>query len=152
MKITLRQPTDSEWHVIYDLAVAAVPWDDKGNQEWLTNRMTFKGRRQHYVADSNGQLMGYGGVEEGLETGVFRVFIVMAAEHFSTVGEVLYRQLCEDLNALNAHRVWVREYASDDTIQAFFARHGFSEQERFRIEGFEEMVVMSRSLRSENNK
>ena len=147
MDVTLRQPHESDWQVIYELAVAAVPWDDNGNQEWVANRRIFTGRRGHYVAEDNGQPVGYGGVDEGPETGVFRMFVVIAAEYFDTVGEALYRQLRADLSDLNARNVWVSEYASDETIQAFFARHGFHEQNRFKLADREDMIVMSRSLR-----
>lgn len=146
MSIQLRTPTDSDWTAILGLAQAAVPWDEAGNREWLENRKRFVNRRRHYLAEDSESRMviGYGGIEEGPEPGLFRMFVVMDARRLlSEPGEVIYEQLAADLKELKAREAWAREYGSDQAIQTFFTQKGFVETRRFTLEGKQEMVVIS---------
>lgn len=144
-EIKLRVPNDNDWPAILSVANAALPWDAAGNQEWLENRQQFKGRRRHHVAEETptGRGVGYGAVEEGPEPGYFRVFVVMAPERLqSETGVLIYERLVADLERLEARGAWVREYASDAPVLAFFGEHGFAERSRFTPPGHREMVVL----------
>lgn len=148
-EIRLRAPHDDDWPAILALANAALPWDAAGNQEWLENRQQFAGRRRHYVAEEvpAGRVVGYGAIEEGPEPGIFRVFVVMAPARLqSETGVLVYERLVADLAKLEARGAWVREYASDAPILAFFGENGFAEQSRFTPPGHREMVVMVKQL------
>lgn len=152
MTFRLRTPAEADWDTIFDLALAAVPWDIKGNKEWLANRKKFDGRRVHHVAESSesGTVVAYGGIEEGLEDGIFRIFVVMDAGSLRTeLGDLMFEQLVADLRGLNVHGFWAREYSRDDAIVPYFIRHGMVEKHRFTLEGHEEMIVLTGSLESE---
>ena len=147
--IDLRIPTASDWPAILGLANAALPWDTEGNQEWLENRKQFTGLRRHYVAigQSSGTPLGYGTIEEGPDPGVFRMFIVADPDHLhGTIGDLIYQRLRTDLTNLDAEGVWVREYARDDPVIAFFTERGFAEHNRFTLPGHQEMVVLVKPL------
>jgi hypothetical protein len=151
MKTTqLRTPGEADWPAILGLADAALPWDASGNREWLENRMQFAGRRRHYLAEqaSPGFAIGYGAAEEGPEPGIFRLFVVMdPALLLTETGDLVYDRLAADLVDLEARLAWVREYADDTAILAFFAQKGFVERNRFTLPGHREMVVLMKPLK-----
>jgi hypothetical protein len=153
MRVSQRSPTDSDWPSILDLANAALPWDTIGNKEWLENRKQFTGRRRHYVAEEtpSGPMVAYGAIEEGPDPGIFRVFVVMnPALLETTTGDLVYERLAADLAELAARGAWVREYASDTAILAFFTQRGFVERSRFAPSDRQEMVVLVKPFEESN--
>ena len=147
--LRIRTPSDDEWPAILGLADTALPWDPAGNREWLENRKRFSGRRGHYVAEGvpSGPVVAYGAIEEGPDPGSFRVFVVMDPALLVTeTAGLLYERLVAELAALGARSAWVREYARDQAVLAFFSRRGFVERDRFSPQGHEEMVVMAKKL------
>jgi L-amino acid N-acyltransferase YncA len=152
MQIKLRKAVETDWPAIREVANAAVAWGSRDNEEWLSNRMRFDQTgytRRHYVAldTTTGKVIGYGAVEGGQEAGRYHIFVVMSADLLPTVGDLMYNQLLTDLSALHATTVWVRDYARDAALLAFFAQHGFSETQRFPLPGSgEDAVVMERKL------
>jgi N-acetylglutamate synthase-like GNAT family acetyltransferase len=126
-----------------------LPWDASGNREWLENRKQFAGQRRHYAAEEvpAGAAVGYGAIEEGPDSGSFRICIVMDPPLLATeTGALMYERLAADLTALGAKSAWVREYARDTAILSFFAQRGFVERDRFAPPGYEEMAVMTKRL------
>ncbi len=149
-KTRLRTPGDADWPAILSLADTALPWDAYGNREWLANRKRFAGQRRHYIAEqaSSGSATGYGAAEEGPEPGIFRLFVVMdPALLLTETGDLVYDRLAADLVDLEARLAWVREYADDTAILAFFTQKGFVERNRFTLPGHRKMVVLMKQLK-----
>lgn len=148
MAITLREPCERDWEAILQLADQAVPWALEGNRVWLSNRRQFGQTghlRRHYVAEdgANG-IIGYGGIEGEAEPGRFRLFLVMTPERLHHgLGQMLYERLHEDLSALKARVVWVREEAADTALLSFLKERGFAEEQRFSAAGVEIIVLAS---------
>src|SRR6202012_3182523 len=113
MKIHLRPPTPHDWPAILQAANAALPWQTRGNNEWLQNRINFNPayQRRHYIAEDieTAQLLGYGSVEGEQTPDRYRMFVVMEASLLPSVGQMLYQQLEEDLRSLGGRIAWVRE-------------------------------------------
>lgn len=148
-EVQLRAPSKADWPAILGAANAALPWDSAGNQEWLEYRKQFTGQRRHYVVEETptGPVVGYGAIEEGPEPGVFRLFVVMDPALLRTeTGDLVYDRLVADLADLKARGAWVREYANDRAILAFFRRKGFVERSRFTPPGHQEMVVLMKQF------
>ncbi len=149
MNIIYRTPTEADWEAILQPAFDALPWDDKGNQEWVQKRQAFDGLRYHIVAENteNSIIVGYGSLEESPEKGMFRVYVGMSPERLlSGLGDSVYDHLSQKFTELNAQHLWAREYTKDTAIHAFFTSKGFIETERFKLDGYEEMFVMRKSL------
>ncbi len=119
---------------------------------WLRNRQRFDlqvWRRRHYVVEDTvtGQVVAYGGVEEGPQPGAFRVFVVMDPERLiGGTGQHLYDRLRADLGELGACAAWVREEAQDLPLLSFFAEQGFVETRRAILADGMDFVVMELRL------
>ncbi|HEY1629460.1 MAG TPA: hypothetical protein VGF52_06355 [Tepidisphaeraceae bacterium] len=149
MALRLRAPNSQDWDAILRCANASLPWQPKGNDEWLQNRMQFdagKFKRRHYVVEDDAQIVAYGSIEGGPIPERYRVFIVMDARLLPTVGEILYQQLENDLNLLGASIAWVREEARDTNVLDFFRNRGFVGEKSYRTPDGLEVVTLERLL------
>jgi|SRR5450432_3164955 len=151
MQFQLRSPGSEDWEAIRGCADASLPWHPKGNEEWVQNRMRFdtaKYERRHYVAEdiASNEVVAYGSIESGPVAGRFRVFVVMDARMLPEAGEVLYRQLREDLKSLGANVAWVREEARDVNVLGFFQQHGFVGANQYQTPGGLEVVMLEQHL------
>ena len=147
--LSVREPCETDWPAILAVAnksvarvLGAGPQD-----EWLRNRRSFdhsKGVQQQLIAEASGSPVGYAALEsrEPVKPHSFRLFVVCAAEHLETAGELLYAELYSRLRRLEADDAWFREYASDDALIAFAKRRGFAERERFVFQGVELVVLV----------
>lgn len=151
MKINLRHPQAEDWPQILQIAHDSAPWAGDNNVIWLQYRQKFdevKWRRQHYVAEdlNTRKIVGYGGIEEGPEPDIFRVFVVMRYERLiSGLGQTMFDQLRNDLKQFQAAKAWVREEAHDPLLD-FFAQQGFEENQRSTLPDGMKIVVMWQQL------
>jgi N-acetylglutamate synthase-like GNAT family acetyltransferase len=124
---------ESRWQEVAALADMVVPYDLAGNREWTVNRQRFQAtgreRRQYGVCDNTGRLVGYGAMEQQEEEpSAYRMFIVPAAHDlWGSAGLLLYDRLIADASELGARRLFLREYAQDAALIAFFSARGFNE-------------------------
>jgi L-amino acid N-acyltransferase YncA len=128
VRLQLRPCTEADFDAILAIADAAVPFDPEGNRNWLEQRRAFDGAtrvRRHYVVEEDGRLVGYGAIEQqSADSTSFRIYVVPTL-FGSGVEGLLYDRLLADLCHLHARHVWVREYAHDQNVRAFFAARGF---------------------------
>ena len=134
---SLRRPNDSDWPAILRVANDALPNAPDGNAAWLEARQRFNDntrRRRHYVAEGNGEIVGYGAVEEA-SPGRWRTFVVMSPEQLNGgIGDRMLRQLLADIHDLGGGVAWMREQADDRSLLAFVASWGFKETRRYTID------------------
>lgn len=153
MRVVLRTPVETDWPAVLEAANASLPWAANGNQEWLRNRQAFDrtGRvRRHYVAEDEATagVIGYGGVEELLTPGTFRIFVVMSPDLLvSGVGDLIYDRLSRDLSELNATAAVAQEEARDLAVTSFLKTRGFRETARFTASDGTEIVRLEFRLR-----
>jgi hypothetical protein len=150
MNAILREALPSDWPAILAVANVALPFAEKDNEEWLSNRQKFDAShfvRRHYVAEDSatGQVVAYGAVEEGPQPGQFRVFVVMEPGFLPGLGPQVYTRLDADLNELQPQWIWAREEARDPLVD-FLKEYGFEEGTRFTLPNGRDAVVLSRPL------
>ena len=151
MNVRLRTPAEQDWPAIGRAADASLPWQQRGNREWLRNRMDFDDHRyarRHYVAEAagTGEVCGYGSVEGGPTPARYRVFVVTAAALLPSVGEALLARLLEDMASLGARIAWAREEARDAPLLEFFRRHAFVGEREFTTDDGLRIVTLERDL------
>lgn len=151
LNVTLRAPEEADWPGILALAHASAPWAGDRNLEWLRYRQQFDQhawQRRHYVVEdqTTHQVIAYGGIEEGPQAGIYRMFVVMSPERLNDgLGQHVFGVLLADLKTLNASAAWAREEGRDALLD-FFAQCEFTETQRFRLPNNLEIVVMERRL------
>ena len=130
-KISLRQPRDEDWPELAALGNAAIsemaiPPDQK---PWAENRRSFPadGIQRHFVAISDGHIVGYAGAEWRKEgpPGWYRVFVIVAPKDRATLGKWLFGTIRETLVDLSATHAWMMEYEADIGLLAFMQQVGF---------------------------
>jgi N-acetylglutamate synthase-like GNAT family acetyltransferase len=128
----LRRAHDNDWPAIHELANTALPNAPDANAGWLAARQSFAGPRGHYVAEGGGEVVAYGGIEDG-GGARWRLFIVMGAQQLiGGLGDRMLDQLLHDASQLGASTLWMREQA-DDPLLAFMTDRGFVETKRFTV-------------------
>jgi hypothetical protein len=136
MSFTLRDSTDGDWPAILRVANEALPQAPDGNAGWVDARKTFdtaKRQRRHHVAEAEGQIIAYGGVEETGD-GRWRMFVVMSADRLRNgTGDTMLRQLLQDIHELGGSVAWLREQADDVRFLEFLLTRGFVETKRFVV-------------------
>ena len=148
-QIGIRIPQDDDWPAILNLAnkslteMPAAP----GQQEWLDNRRSYSppdGVRQHFVACSGDDLVGYACLEHrdnprlhqsatNVADAEYRLFVVVAPSDRATVGTRLLELLRRRLIELGARRVWMTEYQADSRFVSYLERKGFLRQTSYRL-------------------
>ena len=139
MNWTLREPTESDWPAILQLANASLA--DMPNappqDEWLANRRAFlvPGRRHHLVAFEAGRAAGYAAAEHPLHApdGEYRVFVVVAPSARDTLATYLLRELRRHLVKANASTIRMLEYETDAGFLRFLQAHGFVHRKTFTL-------------------
>lgn len=130
----VRPVKTEDYPAILQVADAAVPFDPQGNRGWLRSRQAFDETvhaRRHYVLEYDGQIVGYGGLEEqGGGPHRYRLYVVTAPERLESVGRALFERLRQAAIPLGARTLWVREYARDEALLDFFGERGFAETGR----------------------
>ncbi len=141
-EVTLRVPGNDDWPAILALAessLAELP-TVPSQLEWLNNRRSFSpsdGIQQHFVATSDGRIVGYAGVERrnkgptarGADT--YRLFVVVEPSARTTLGTRLFAKLRECLINLGARRAWVLEYEADARFISYLEEMGFARLRSF---------------------
>ena len=148
MSYTLRPAEDPDWPEVRRVAGEAAPWTGDANDGWLALRRTFGGVRRHYVAmDAGRRIAGYGAVEQDAgEDARYRMFVVAGPEPLDGgAGDALFERLLDDLRALRATSVWMREEARDAVLIGFATERGFAERSRFEHDGMQ-IVVLEMSI------
>jgi L-amino acid N-acyltransferase YncA len=137
MSIEFRALVESDWPAVLRVANEALANAPDGNVGWLEARKSFdetRRRRRHYVAETNGEIVGYGAVEESNDSERWRLFAVMAVERLRDgLGDAMLKRLLSDFRELGGNVAWMREQADDRTILAFAAERGFAEARRFVV-------------------
>lgn len=129
--LTIRDPEAADWMAIASLADEAVLHVDGAPVQniWVKNRLNFDGVRQHYVAEEEGRVVGYGSVERAAtETNDgFRLFLVLRwlTPDSARIAAGLLERLRQDVGVLEIGHVWLREYAKDRPFIDFLTSHGF---------------------------
>ena len=148
-RISLRRPSESDWPEILELANIAVDHVAEAplQTEWLGHRRAFKGAQSHFVAERAGQVVGYTAVERGAEDpdATFRVFVVTSWSENLGVAELLFERAADELARLDARHAWLREYASDQLLIAFFRTKGFEVREEYEHHG-RRLVTLTKDL------
>lgn len=151
-EITLRAPTDDDWAAILTLAelsLSELP-NVPSQQEWLNNRRSFApsdGIQQHFVAISDGRIVGYACIEHRNKTKaadcVYRLFAVIEPSARRTLGTYLLAKLRECLIDLRARRAWVVEYEADASFLAYLEEMGFVRLTTFKLDDGTPVVEMT---------
>jgi N-acetylglutamate synthase-like GNAT family acetyltransferase len=149
--IKLRPFRPEDFDLLLDLANQAVPFAPQENIEWLAYRQAFDESihlRRHYMAEENGQAVGYGCLEQqGENPQTLRIYVVCApANIHGEVGDLLYARLILDARELGVERLWARELQEDTPIAEFFIGRGFVEIRRFAIPDYPPMLVFELEL------
>jgi hypothetical protein len=119
--------------LILALANAQVPYDPRGNEEWLQHRRAYderRGQRRHYIAlhRPTNEPIGYAALEQQqADSGAFRIYLVFDPQRwsFDTLGAFLYQQLLRDAEMLQAAKLVCVEYATDAAFRAFLEGQNF---------------------------
>jgi N-acetylglutamate synthase-like GNAT family acetyltransferase len=140
-----------DFELILVLADQAVPFAADGNKEWFEYRKAFDESqrvRHHYIAEENGQAVGYGCIEQQSDDPKWmRIFVVCPPEKLSgEVGSSLYHHLLEKAREISAAHLWAREYLEDRPINEFFKAQGFVETQRFELANDLPMVIFGLDL------
>jgi len=129
--VSLRAPRDEDWRALAVLGNTAIsemesPPDQK---PWAENRRSFPtdGIQRHFVAISDGRIVGYTGAEwrKGGPVGWYRVFVIVAPQDRATLGRWLFGKIRETLINLSATTAWMMEYEADKGLLAFMEQVGF---------------------------
>jgi L-amino acid N-acyltransferase YncA len=152
MKYILRPAAPADWPAIFEVAMQAVPFAEEENREWWDNRQAFDDSartRIHVVAeDEEGEVVGYGAVEQGPEDNMYRMFVVGAPPIIQAgLGDQLYDHMLAALSTLDVWLIWVRELTMDPIVD-FFRGKGFQERERFLMDNGLEAIVLYKEIRS----
>ncbi|MDX1687471.1 MAG: GNAT family N-acetyltransferase [Candidatus Promineifilaceae bacterium] len=133
-EFNVRPVKDEDYQAILEVADAAVPFDPRGNRSWLRSRQAFDDTahsRRHYVLEEDGQIIGYGGLEQqGGGPHRYRLYVVTAPERLEDAGSTLFERLRQAAIPVGARTLWVREYARDEGLLDFFRQRGFAESGR----------------------
>ena len=136
---TIRTPESHDWPRILELATSAVEHvsGQPAQQTWLRNRRDFDGQQRQFVAERDGEVVGYGAVERRPDEpeGSFRIFLVTSWAEDVDVADSLYATVEEELTSLGARWIWMREYASDAILIGFVRERGFRVLEEYDHEG-----------------
>jgi hypothetical protein len=148
MAVLFRPVASSDWPEIGRVAHEALPHAHDGNQEWLDARRSLdelRRRRRQYVVQEDGEIVGYGAIEEDDE-GRWRLFVVMSPERLNGApGNRTFARLLLEARAAGAETLWMREEASDLAMATFARRHELLETQRY-IAGQLPVVVYERAL------
>jgi hypothetical protein len=124
---------EADEQLILALANAQVPFDRRGNEEWLQHRRVYderNGQRRHYIAlhRPTNEPIGYAALEQQqADLGTFRIYLVFDPQRwsFDTLGAFLYQQLLQDADTLHVAKLMCIEYATDVAFRAFLEGLGF---------------------------
>jgi hypothetical protein len=129
--VSLRAPREEDWPALAVLGNLAISEMEipPSQEPWAENRRLFPadGIQRHYVAISDGRIVGYAGAEWRKEgpTGWFRVFVIIAPHDRATLGRWLFGKIRETLISLSATTAWMMEYEDDKGLLAFMEQVGF---------------------------
>ncbi len=129
--VSLRAPREEDWPALAALGNLAISEMKipPSQEPWAENRRSFPadGIQKHYVAISDGRIVGYTGAEwrKGGPAGWFRVFVVIAPKDRATLGRRLFGKIRETLINLSATTAWMMEYEDDKGLLAFMEQVGF---------------------------
>jgi RNA polymerase sigma factor (sigma-70 family) len=132
----LRPPSERDWGPVSTLSSSPETLDGEEHDLWMRGRKSFdEGRfiRRHYVVEhaGNGQLLGYGAVEQSVYLPRYRLFMAVEPARLAEgVGDLLLERLTNDLTEVNAITVSLREHASRADLISFLAGRGFVETSR----------------------
>ena len=148
-RISLRRPTEEDWQRIFELANAAVDHIAEAplQSEWLGCRRAFNGIQSHFVAERDGEVVGYTAVERATEDpeATFRLFVVVSWNTSMDVTDLLFERAVDELERLGARHAWLREYASDQPLIAYFRSKGFDIREEYEHDG-QLLVTLAKDL------
>jgi hypothetical protein len=124
---------EADEKLILALAHAQVPYDRRGNEEWLQHRRAYeerRGQRRHYIAlhRPTNEPIGYAALEQQqADPGTLRIYLVFDPQRwsFDTLGAFLYQQLLQDADTLHVAKLVCIEYATDAAFRAFLEGQGF---------------------------
>jgi N-acetylglutamate synthase-like GNAT family acetyltransferase len=149
MTVLFRPVAQTDWADIGRLADEALPHSSEGNREWLEARRSLdelRRRRRQYIVQEDGEVVGYGAIEEDEDPGRWRLFVVMSPERLNGPhGNRTFARMLSEAKAVGAEALWMREEASDKAIATFARRHEFVETQRYNA-GALRVVVYERSL------
>jgi len=149
--LTFREPIERDWPAIARLADVAVEHVDGAPEQsaWVRARIDFEGERVHIVAERRGELVGYGAIEwrPGDPERQSRCFIVLSSRRDIDVADELFNVLRLRAEGRGDERLWLREYAADERLIAFFESRGFEITRRYEHEG-RALVTLSRAIGS----
>jgi len=146
-----------DWPVVLELANAALPGHAQDNRDWFEARKKLDEAstpRRHYLLETGaqGKAVAYGAVEVDLQTHRARIFLVAPASELQEVAAgPLMNRLMEDASGLGAKTLWAREWAEDETLVAVFRQFGFQVGPSPVIAGKQKMVLLERSLQTQNS-
>ena len=105
--------------------------------EWLGRRRAFNGIRSHFVAERDGEVVGYTALERATEDpgATFRLFVVVSQDTSTDLTDLLFEKAADQLRRLGARHAWLREYASDQPLIAYFRSKGFDIRQQYEHDG-----------------
>ncbi|MEX0749692.1 MAG: hypothetical protein WD359_02700 [Dehalococcoidia bacterium] len=149
MTVLFRPVAPSDWIQIGRVAHEALPNAADDNREWLDARRSLdelSRRRRQYVVQEDGAVVGYGAIEEDVDDGRWRLFVVMSPERLNGApGNQTFARMLSEARAVGAETLWMREEASDLAIATFARRHELVETQRYTA-GPLPVVVYEREL------
>ena len=115
--------------------------------EWLGRRRAFNGIRSHFVAERDGEVVGYTALERATEDpeATFRLFVVVSWNTSLDVADLLFERALDELGQLGARNAWLREYASDQPLVAYFRSKGFDIRQEYEHDG-QLLVTLAKDL------
>jgi len=115
--------------------------------EWLGRRRAFNGIRSHFVAERDGEVVGYTALERATEDpeATFRLFVVVSWNTSLDVADLLFERALDELGQLGARNAWLQEYASDQPLVAYFRSKGFDIRQEYEHDG-QLLVTLAKDL------
>ncbi len=149
MTIRLREVGAADWPLIDKLASDFVQEADHRGLDtvWSAKRRSFDGVRDHAVAETAGEIVGYCSIERAPDEPYdrFRIFLVADWDRRE---RVLHETLLAHVESLiarrGATRAWMRELTGDTRLLAFVQANGFRASEPYSI-GDTQMVNLSKT-------
>jgi N-acetylglutamate synthase-like GNAT family acetyltransferase len=99
------------------------------------------------VAERDGEVVGYTALERSTEDpeATFRLFVVVSWNTSLDVADLLFERALDELRRLGARNAWLREYASDQPLVAYFRSKGFDIRQEYEHDG-QLLVTLAKDL------
>ncbi|MBA2301024.1 MAG: GNAT family N-acetyltransferase [Acidobacteria bacterium] len=132
LDVRVRPPQAGDRAAILALAHTLNAGDPRECDLWLSARHAWAGGvRRHYVAEgAQGEILGYGGVEQISHGPEYSMFLVIDSRWVDSIGPLFLRRLTADLKTARAITVRICDQSMNRDYWTLLERHGFEEQNR----------------------